>query len=251
MPIRLSTAVEVAGPGFINLTLAPAFWHASVSRMCWTRARTTAVERIGAARGQRRICLGQPDRADACRPLPRRGVRRCARQPARLRRLRGHARILRQRRRRAGRYAGALGLSALPRGAGRGHRRDSRRALSRRLPEAGRPGAGRASMAARLRHCPRANGCRIVRDARHRSHDGDDRGGSGALNIRHDVFFSERSLQSRPATRSPRRIAELQRQGPHLQGRLPPPKGKTTRTGRTASRRCSARPSSATTSTGR
>ena len=35
---------------------------------------------------QRRICLGQPDRADAHGPLPRRGGRRCARQPARVRR---------------------------------------------------------------------------------------------------------------------------------------------------------------------
>ena len=41
-------------------------------------------------KGQCRICLGQSDRADACRPLPRRGVRRRAVQPAALRRLRRH-----------------------------------------------------------------------------------------------------------------------------------------------------------------
>ena len=88
--------------------------------------------------GQCRICLGQSDRADACRPLPRRGGRRCARQPARLRRLRGHQGILHQRRRRADRRAGPLGDAALPRGAGRQDRRDPGRALPRRLSRARR-----------------------------------------------------------------------------------------------------------------
>ena len=41
----------------------------------------------GGREGQCRICLGQSDRADACRPLPRRGVRRCAGKPAGLRGL--------------------------------------------------------------------------------------------------------------------------------------------------------------------
>ena len=101
---------------------------------------------------QRRVRLGQPDRAHARRPLPRRGVRRCAGQPARLRRLRRDARVLHQRRRRPGRCAGPLRLPALPRGAGRGHRRDPRRALSGRLPEAGRrrAGAGARPRAAEL-----------------------------------------------------------------------------------------------------
>ena len=41
------------------------------------------LERRRGRAGQRRICLGQSDRADAHGPLPRRGGRRCARQPAR------------------------------------------------------------------------------------------------------------------------------------------------------------------------
>ena len=94
------------------------------------------------AAGQRRIRLGQPDRADAHGPLPRRGGGRRARQPARIRRPSGDPRILRQRRRRAGRRARPLGAPAVPRGAGRGHRRDARGALSGRLPRAGRAGAG-------------------------------------------------------------------------------------------------------------
>ena len=76
---------------------------------------------------QHRICLRQPDRADAHGALPRRGGRRCARQPARIRRAPGDPRILRQRRRRAGRRARPLGAPALPRGAGRGRRRRSPR----------------------------------------------------------------------------------------------------------------------------
>ena len=113
--------------------------------------------------GQRRICLRQSDRADACRPRARRGVRRRAREPARLRRPRSDARILHQRRRRAGRRARPLGLSALPRGARRDDRRHPRGALSRRLSQAGRRGAGRASSARALRDKPEAEWLPIVR----------------------------------------------------------------------------------------
>ncbi len=86
------------------------------------------------ARDQRRVRLGQPDRAAACGPYPRRGLRRRAGCAARLRRLRRHARILHQRRRRPGRRARAVGLPALPRGA-RPRGRLRGRHLSRRLPD--------------------------------------------------------------------------------------------------------------------
>ena len=72
----------------------------------------------------------------------------------------GDARILHQRRRRAGRRARALGLPALPRGARRKHRRDSGGALSRRLSQAGRRGAGRRNTATSSRRSRRASGCR-------------------------------------------------------------------------------------------
>ena len=110
--------------------------------------------------GQCRICLGQSDRADACRPRPRRGVRRRARQSPGLRRLRGDARILHQRRRRAGRRARALGLPALPRGARRGYRRDPGRALSGRLSRAGRRRARRRAWRGAQRQAGEPNGCR-------------------------------------------------------------------------------------------
>ena len=145
----LVAKVDIAGPGFINLTLKPGRLDRGAARR-GAAGRALWRERYRRRRaGQCRICLGQSDRADACRPLPRRRVRRCAGKPARLRRLQGDARILHQRCRRAGRCARALGLSALSRGARRRHRRDPRRALSRRLSQAGRCRARRANTATR------------------------------------------------------------------------------------------------------
>jgi arginyl-tRNA synthetase len=46
-----------------------------------------------------------------------------------------------------------------------------------------------------------------------------------ALNIKHDVFFSERSLIEGPVDRVGATIAMLRQQGEIYQGRLPPPKG--------------------------
>src|ERR1044072_1429309 len=101
----LIETVDVAGPGFINLTLKPAGWADALRDSYGGALRPRRRRRPS---GQCRIRLGQSDRPDACRALPRRGVRRCARQPARLRRAQSHARILHQRRRRAGRCARAL-----------------------------------------------------------------------------------------------------------------------------------------------
>ena len=89
-------------------------------------------------------------------------------------RLRGHARILHQRRRRPGRRARALGLPALPRGARRGHRRDPGRALSRRLSQAGRRGAGGRVRRRSAEASRRATGCRWCAQKRDRHDDGDD-----------------------------------------------------------------------------
>ena len=46
-----------------------------------------------------------------------------------------------------------------------------------------------------------------------------------ALNVKHDVFFSERSLIEGPTDLVAQTIAELRAQGEVYQGRLPPPKG--------------------------
>jgi arginyl-tRNA synthetase len=72
--------VDVAGPGFINLRVAPAFWQGVLARVL-RKARVsgaTCSVRPKVAQNQCGICLGQPDRTDACRPLPRRGGRGCA-----------------------------------------------------------------------------------------------------------------------------------------------------------------------------
>ena len=154
------TKTEIAGPGFINLTLDPAVWREALADGDPRRRGLRPRRASAPASGQCRVRLGQSDRADARRPLPRRGVRRCAGQSAGVRGLRGDARVLHQRRRRAGRCAGALGVPALPRGARREHRRDPGRALSRRLSQAGRRGAAKPSTATSSRASRRPNGCR-------------------------------------------------------------------------------------------
>ena len=81
-PIPTSTKVEVAGPGFLNMTLRAGLLAGrgggdpEAGRGLWPR-------RYRPRRAhQRRVRLGQSDRADARRALPRRGVRRCAGQSA-------------------------------------------------------------------------------------------------------------------------------------------------------------------------
>ncbi len=136
------------------------------------RPRRKGQGRGAAGQGQRRICLGQSDRPDACRPWSRRGLRRRPRQSARIFRLRGDARILHQRRRRAGRCAGPLRLPPLPRGARRDDRH-SRRPLSRRLSQARRRGAREDAWPRAARQA----GERMAADRarrRHRRDDGDD-----------------------------------------------------------------------------
>ena len=140
-----------AGPGRLDAGAAP--------RRCG-RQRLWPQRYRRRRAGECRICLGQSDRPDACRPLPRRRVRRRAGKPARFHRLQGDARILHQRCRRPGRCARALGVSALPRGARRRHRRNSGRALSGRLSQAGRRGARRRIWRQAARRSPRRNGCR-------------------------------------------------------------------------------------------
>ena len=97
--------VEVAGPGFLNLFLADA-WYVNATRGVieagddWGRdAPESAAER------QRRVRLGQPDRPDDRRQRPPRRVRGCARAHARARRPLGQPRVLLQQRGRADRPA--------------------------------------------------------------------------------------------------------------------------------------------------
>ena len=80
---------EVAGPGFLNIRLKPRVF-ADILRVIIVEGRDFGRGAAGSGRGaksQCRICLGQSDRADACRPWARRGVWRRAGQPARVLRL--------------------------------------------------------------------------------------------------------------------------------------------------------------------
>ena len=162
------TSVEIAGPGFINLRLTPDAWRDELRTiLAEGDAYGLSDDRQGRA-GQCRICLGQPDRAAAHGPLPRRGGRRQPGAAARSGGLPGHQGILCQRRRRAGRYARPLGAPALPRGARRGHRRDPRGHVPGRLSGAGRARCSPPNMATDMPPRRRANGCRCSAPARSR-----------------------------------------------------------------------------------
>ena len=98
---------------------------------------------------QRGVCLRQPDRPDAYRPLPRRRRRRRPGQPADQGRLRRHQGVLHQRRRRPGHRPRLGRLLALPPGhrladdRGRCSPRSARRpAIQRRVSDPGGQGAG-------------------------------------------------------------------------------------------------------------
>ncbi len=129
--------------------------------------------RSAGAPGQCGICLGQPDGADACRPL---AAARCS--AMRLPNLLdfagydGHPRILHQRRRRAGRRARPLGLSCATarrwaRRSARFRRGSIRATISSRSASGWRRRNGRALLgqAGSRVAAARARGC-------HRRHDG-------------------------------------------------------------------------------
>ena len=95
--------VEVAGPGFINLTLKPSAWIAALRNAVQLGARYGKSDLGRGVPVNVEYVSANPTGPDACRPLPRRRVRRRAGESARFHRLRCDARILRQRCWRAGR----------------------------------------------------------------------------------------------------------------------------------------------------
>ena len=138
---------------------------------------------------------------------------------------RGDARILHQRRRRAGRRARPLGVPALPRGARRGDRRDPRGALSRRLSQgasARRSPPNSAPICATSRRGRMAAG---RARARHRRDDGDDPRRSRRARRRARGVLLRALADRRAATASPRRSRRCAPRASIYEGRLPPPKG--------------------------
>ncbi len=165
--------VEVAGPGFINLTLKPAAWTAELRAV------------LAAGAGYGRSALGQAEPVNveyvSANPTGPMHVGHCRGAVfgdalANLLAFAGYKVTREYYINDAGAQVDVLArsaLPALPRGAGRRYRRDPGRALSRRLPQAGRRGAGegarpRIAAEARKRLAPgRA-------PARHRHDDGRD-----------------------------------------------------------------------------
>ena len=110
----VTEAADVPDPGFINLRIADAILaRRALAGGAARSAPTTESSDLGAGReGQRRIRFGQPDRAAPPSVMHAGAVFGDALRRAAWRtgRLRGHPRVLRQRRRRPGRYAlGRLG----------------------------------------------------------------------------------------------------------------------------------------------
>ncbi len=92
---------EVAGPGFVNLWLAPAWFGEALGEILEAGLGFGGGSPERRERDPGRDGLGEPDRADHRRLGAERRVRRLGRAPARVRRARGRARVLLQRRRRA------------------------------------------------------------------------------------------------------------------------------------------------------
>ena len=224
-------------------------WLAELRVLASARPRLRPFHHRRRHYGQCRICLGQSHRTDAHGPLPGRGGWRCAGFAARIRRAQGDPRVLRQRRRRAGRCPRPFGASAVSRSARRRRRRDSRRALSRRLSDPGRAGT-RQGIRRRLRQGPRKRLARPVPHPRGGGDAGHDQGRSRAA--RHParpVFLRGRTAGRRASPKRPK------------SGCVPTiwsttacskrPRARCWKIGSRSNCRCSDRPNSATIRTGR
>ena len=104
---RWVQAFEIAGPGFVNLRLAPAAKQAIVARSAAGRRRVRPPAGPCAARAGG-IRVRQPHRPLACGPCAPGRAGRLHLQPVRGAGPRGDARVLLQRCRRADRHAGAV-----------------------------------------------------------------------------------------------------------------------------------------------
>jgi arginyl-tRNA synthetase len=217
--------VEIAGPGFINLTLKAAFWP-SVLRM---------VLEQGDAYGRSAIGKGEAVNVEyvSANPTGPMHVGHCRGAVfgdalANLLAATGYAVTREYYVNDAGAQVDALARSAYLR---------YREALGEEIgeiPEGLYPGdylkpVGRALAdlhGGELLAMPEANWLPIVRAAALQSMLAMIEEDLAALGIRHDVFFSERSLTEGPRDEVAETIADLKARGLIYQGRLPPPKGK-------------------------
>ena len=248
--IRMSTKVEIAGPGFINLTLSSAFWP-TVLRM---------VLELGASYGNSAIGKGEAVNVEyvSANPTGPMHVGHCRGAVfgdalASLLAFAGFAVTREYYVNDAGAQVDALARSAYLR---------YREALGEtigEIPEGLYPGdylapSARSSPSStatsfstmpRERLAPHRAGRRARIDAGH------DRGGSRAARHPPRRVLLRALAERGRATRSPRPSPSSKAKGLIYRGACRRPRARSTRIGRTASSFCSARPRSATTSTGR
>ena len=218
------TKAEVAGPGFINLTLDPAVWRSSLADAI----------RAGAGYGRGDIGAGKPVNVEyvSANPTGPMHVGHCRGAVfgdalANLLVFAGFAVTREYYINDAGAQVDALGRSAYLR---------YREALGENvgaIPEGLYPGdylkpVGEALAAEHGKAFlgkPESEWLPVVRAKAIAMMMDMIRDDLAALNVRHDVFFSERSLIDGPKDLVGRTIEELRAKGEVYEGRLPPPKG--------------------------
>jgi len=216
--------VDVAGPGFINLTLKPA---------AWTDALRAAI-RAGAAYGRSDVGHGESVNVEyvSANPTGPMHVGHCRGAVfgdalANLLGFTGFAVTREYYINDAGAQVDVLARSAYLR---------YREALGEdigAIPEGLYPGdylkpvgqALAAEYGAALNQKPESDWLPVVRAKAIDMMMGSIREDLAALNVRHDVFFSERSLIEGPHDEVARTLEALREKGQVYEGRLPPPKG--------------------------
>jgi arginyl-tRNA synthetase len=219
----LVAKVEVAGPGFINLTLAPSAWSDALR----------AVLAAGAGYGRSSVGAGTPVNVEyvSANPTGPMHVGHCRGAVfgdalAKLLEAAGFAVTREYYVNDAGAQVDVLARSAYLR---------YREALGENIeiPEGLYPGdylkpvgaALAAEHGPALLNLPESRWLSPVREQAIAMMMAAIRTDLAALNVRHDVFFSERSLIEGEHDLVAATIAELRRQGYVYEGRLPPPKG--------------------------
>jgi arginyl-tRNA synthetase len=220
----LVQAVEVAGPGFINLTLHIAAWHDALR----------AVLNLGADYGRSRAGEGEKINVEyvSANPTGPMHVGHCRGAVfgdalANLLAFGGYDVTREYYINDAGAQVDVLARSAFLR---------YREALGDNIgdiPEGLYPGdylkpvggALAAEFGDSLRTKPEAEWLATVRAKAIAAMMDEIRADLAALNVRHDVFFSERSLVEGGPDRVGETIADLRSRGEVYEGRLPPPKG--------------------------
>ncbi|HKF72060.1 MAG TPA: arginine--tRNA ligase [Stellaceae bacterium] len=221
---ELVQKVDVAGPGFINLTLKPA---------AWTDALRAAI-RAGAAYGKGDLGRGEPVNVEyvSANPTGPMHVGHCRGAVfgdalANLLDFTGFKVTREYYINDAGAQVDVLARSAFLR---------YREALGEdigAIPEGLYPGdylkpvgaALAAEHGRALEEKPESAWLPVVRAKAIDMMMAAIREDLAALNVRHDVFFSERSLTEGPADEVARTLDTLRAQGEVYEGRLPPPKG--------------------------